>query len=201
MTWSEKASSFEDPPVGVYIARCVGIIDLGTQKEEYQGKTKIQRKTVLRWELPTELMTTGDHEGKPFVVNKWYTASLSDKANLRADLVNWRGREFTPDELQGFDEKNLLDKVCMLSLTKNDKGKVRVTGVMSKAKGMVVPDRVNELVYISLEPGKFERPAFEALTDYFKDEIKKSPEWAELNGAAGAVKPSNVDDFDDDIPF
>lgn len=197
MTWSAKANDFEDPPVGVHLARCIGVIDLGTQKDDYQGKTNIRRKTVIKWELPETLMGEGDHAGKPFVIAKFYTASLGDKASLRRDLVNWRGREFTADELAGFDEKNLLDKGCLLALTEKD-GKVRATGIMSKPATMVLPPRVNPLVYLSLEKDRFDPQVYESLSDWFKDTIRKSPEWAELNGKP--MSHTTVDDFDD-IPF
>src|SRR5688572_12525808 len=122
---------FEQPPIGTHVARCVKMIDIGTQKGEYQGKATYKRQVIIGWELPNELMTTGEFAGKPFGVSKFYTASLSEKANLRADLKNWRGRDFTEEELAGFDAKNILEKPCMLSLTESDKGRIRVTGVMA----------------------------------------------------------------------
>jgi hypothetical protein len=201
MTWARGGGDYKDAPVGTHIARCVGLIDLGTQKHEYQGKTSIRRQNIIRWELPTELMDEGGSAGKPFTVSKFYTTSLHEKANLYADLVNWRGREFTPEELAGFEEKNLLDKVCMVSLTENDKGKVRVTALIAKPKTMECPPRVNDLVYFSLEPDRFDRATFDRLSDGIKTIIMKSPEWAELNG--GGVKQQRAPgaDFDDDIPF
>jgi len=196
--WKESSGSFQDAPVGVHLARCVGIIDIGTQKSEYQGKTNIRRQCVLRWELPETLM----EDGRPFVVSKFYTTSLSEKANLRADLVNWRGREFTHEELQGFDERNLLDKVCMVSITKTDNGKHRVTGIMGKPKGVEAPPRVNELAYFSLEPGAFNMTTFEGISDGLKKMIMNSPEWAEVSrGAPPTPVKAGGDDFEDDIPF
>jgi len=39
-------------------------------------------------------------KGEPMSISKNYTASLSDMATLREDLKNWRGRDFTPEELR-----------------------------------------------------------------------------------------------------
>lgn len=140
MRWSDNGGGdFEQAPAGTHVARCIRLIDIGTQFGEFQGKPNALRKVVVTWELPNELMTEGDFAGKPFLVNKWYTASLGEKANLRKDLVNWRGREFTDDELKGFEAKKILGTTCMLSLTPNDKGKVRVTGVMKLPKGSEAP--------------------------------------------------------------
>jgi hypothetical protein len=199
--WTKTGGDFQDPPVGTHIARCIRLIDLGTQKGEYQGRPNIRRQNVITWELPTELMESGEAAGKPFIVSKFYTTNLNEKSNLYADLVNWRGKEFTPDELKGFDEKNLLDKVCLLSLTENDKGKVRATGIMRLHKGAECPARVNDLIYFSLEPGRFDRNVYENLSEWFKTAISTTPEWAELNGKGPAKVRGPVDDFDSDIPF
>ncbi|MDQ2987410.1 MAG: hypothetical protein M3R13_11965 [Armatimonadota bacterium] len=206
MKWADSGGGdFEQAPAGTHVARCIRLIDIGTQFGEYQGKPNALRKVVVTWELPNELMTEGDFAGKPFLVNKWYTASLGEKANLRKDLVNWRGREFTDDELRGFESRKILGTTCMLSLTPNDKGKVRVTGVMKLPKGSEAPTQINPSVYFSLEKDEFKQATFDGLSEYWQTEIKKSPEWADLKGTGpvkgSTAKPSHFDDMADDIPF
>lgn len=193
---------FEQPPIGNHIARCVGLIDLGTQQGDYQGKTTHARKIILRWELPNELISEGEWAGKPFMVSQFYTASLSEKANLRKVLESWRGRPFTPEELMGFESKNLLDKPCMLNVTHTDKGKAKVASVAQVPKGMTVPGRVNDLLYFSLDD--FNSSVYEKLPQFFKDMIQKSPEWEELHATASSsprAPAGKFDDFADDIPF
>ena len=194
---------FQQAPAGTHFARCVRIIDIGTQFGEYQGKPNAARKIVVGWELPNERMTEGEYAGKPFVVTKWYTASIGEKANLRKDLVNWRGRDFTEEELKGFDVKNILTATCLLSLTPNDKGKVRVTGVMKPPAGTAAPAQVNPVLYFSLERDEFSQATFDGLSEFWQTEIKKSPEWADLQGKPGPVKTSakNFDEIESDIPF
>lgn len=201
MRWTDSGGKeFEAAPVGNHVARCVGIIDLGTQESKYEGKTKHARKVVIRWELPNELISEGDFAGRPFVVSKFYTASLSEKANLRNDLASWRGRDFTPEELSGFDSKNILDKPCMVNVIHNEKGKAKVAGVSPVPKGMQVPGRVNDLLYFSLEESEFKPEIFEGLSEFYKEQIRKSPEWGELHEAA-PQKGKHFDDLKDDIPF
>lgn len=204
MKWSESGGKeFEAAPVGNHVARCVGLIDLGTQEGEYQGKTTHARKVVIRWELPNELMSEGEYAGRPFIVSKFYTASLSEKANLRKELGSWRGRDFTADELTGFDAKNILDKPCMVNVIHNDKGKAKVAGVSPVPKGMNVPGRVNDILYFSLEESEFDPDTFDKLSEFYQEQIRKSPEWADIHGGAvkGASKASHFDDLKDDIPF
>lgn len=201
MRWVDHGGGdFEQPPVGTHVARCVKIIDIGTQRGEYQGKANIRRQCIVGWELPNELMSEGESAGKPFTVSRFYTASLSEKANLRKDLENWRGRAFTDEELGGFDAKNILGKACMLSLTENDKGKVRVTGVMALPKGTAVPNQVNSILFFSLEPQEFDAKLFEGLSDGYKKLIMASPEYQETT-KPGSSRPGSFDDLESDIPF
>jgi hypothetical protein len=202
MKWTDTGGGdFEQPPVGTHVARCVKVIDIGTQKGEYQGKATSKRQCIIGWELPDELMSEGDYAGKPFTVSKFYTASLSEKANLRKDLANWRGRDFTEQELQGFDAKNILGKACLVSLTPNDKGRIRVTGIMALPKGTQVPDQVNGVTYFSLD--EFDPKTFENLSDGYKKLIMASPEYKVVSDPSfGENQPKgNFEDLEDDIPF
>jgi hypothetical protein len=95
---------FQHAPIGTHAARCIRLIDLGTQQGEWQGKPTFKNQVLVMWELPDELMEAQDDgQPRPFIVSKFYTNSLSEKANLRKDLTTWRGRDFTDDELDRFD--------------------------------------------------------------------------------------------------
>lgn len=202
MKWTDTGGGdFEQPPVGAHVARCVKIIDIGTQRGEYQGKATIRRQCIIGWELPNELMTEGDYAGKPFTVSRFYTCSLGEKANLRKDLENWRGKAFTEEELNGFDSKNILGKPCMLSLTANDKGKTRITGVMALPRGTQVPEQINATVFFSMEPGEFDKTVFDSLSDGYKKLIMVSPEYQETLKPGEQKKLGAFDDMESDIPF
>lgn len=201
MKWSDSGGKeFEQAAAGNHVARCIGMIDIGTQENSYEGKTTYARKIVLRFELPNEVMQDGDYAGKPFIVGKYYTASLSEKANLRKDLESWRGRPFTQEELMGFDSKNILDKPCMVNVVHTDKKKAKIASIAPIPRGLEIPPRVNDILYLSLERDEFKRDVFEGLSDYWKGEIMKSPEWAELQGKPTKAAKS-FDEMTDDIPF
>lgn len=188
---------FEQAPTGNHVAICYQVIDLGTQKGEYQGVPNFNRKVSIRWELPEELMKEGESAGKPFSVGKIYTASLSEKATLRAHLESWRGRAFTPKELAGFDPKNLLGAACMVNVGLSDKQKAKILSVASLPKGFKAPQPVNPQVYFSLD--SFDAAVFESLSKWNKGEIIKSPEYARLFDASH--EPASAATMDDDIPF
>ena len=209
--WTEGSSkNFEQPTPGTKIARCVKVIDIGTQESEWEGIASYKRQNIIAWELPNDLLKDGEYAGQPFLVSKFYTASLGEKANLRKDLVNWRGRDFTKEELKGFDPKNVLGKSCMLSVTLNEKGKAKVTGVIALPKGMEVPSQFNPSVYFMLDEKNFDQAGFDVLSDGYKKMIMNSSEWVRMQKKDHAGFEGFKDDseqvlhggIDDDlIPF
>ena len=137
---------YEKPSAGSVAARCYGIIDLGTQHGEYAGEKYTKHEVMILWELD-EKMT----DGKPFVVNKRYTASLNEKANLRKDLESWRSRAFTDEELAGFDLSTIIEKPCMLTITLTEKGYAKVVGVSPLPKGLNAPELQNETINFTID--------------------------------------------------
>jgi len=169
---SSGGTDFEQPPTGNHVARCYQVVDLGTQKGEFQGIPNAARKVSIRWELCNEFMKDGESAGKPFSVGKIYTASIGEKATLRHHLESWRGRAFSPQELAGFDSKNLLGAACMVNVGLTDSGKAKVLSVAALPKGMEAAPLQNQKIYFSLD--KFDPAAFETLTKWTKGEIVKS---------------------------
>jgi hypothetical protein len=194
MKWADSGNGdFENPEPGSYVGTCYKIIDIGTQEGEYQGQKTSKRQCIIGWELNENMS-----DGKPFVVSKFYTQSLNEKSILRKDLAGWRGRDFTPEELLGFDAMNILGKTCMISLVMNDKGKIRVGSISKTPKGMTAPELVNPTIFFSLDPGQFNAKQFEGFSDGVKKLIVQSPEYKHaINGDSG----SHAGLEDDDIAF
>lgn len=193
---------FQHAPVGTHVARCIRLIDLGTQQGEWQGKPTHKNQVMVMWELCNEMMEV-DGQQKPFIVSKFYTNSLGEKANLRKDLTVWRGREFSDDELSRFDLQSILNAPCMVSIVEKGNGKegVKVAGVMKLPKGQDAPAAQNKTFAFWLD--EFDAAVFETLSDGIKKIIQKSPEYQE---AIGTKQPrsqpkGHFDDLEDDIPF
>lgn len=198
---------FKPAPEGTHVARCVGLIDIGTHHGEYQGTPTVRNQVIVRWELPNEI---AEYEGqkRPLLVSKFYTNSLGEKANLRKDLVSWRGKEFTPEELMKFDLQNILDKPCLLTVVHNDKGKAKVTAVSGMAKGMACPPAANEAFAFWMDEwdGSEDDETFADLPDGFQKLIKESDEYHAMfedspPPPTGGTSKGKTNDFDDDIPF
>ena len=194
-------------------ARCTRIIDLGTVEGTWEGKAKKQHKIVFGFES-AELVgdDEGDFSGKPFLIIERFTASLSDKANMRKFLEAWRGRKFTKQELDAFDLKNVLKAPCYVSMVHTDpnaQGKVysNVSSIMPLPKGMTMPDPAGEVIFFSLNPNEpFDAAGYEKLGDYYKKAIAESDEYKAFHAPksrppAGQHRPHPPGPADDDIPF
>lgn len=195
---SKSGGNFEMTPEGVHVARCYRIIDIGTQKSEYQGQVKHLRKVMIAWEL------LGDDrmsDGRPFSINKRYTLSLHEKAQLRKDLEAWRGKAFTPEEEAGFDISKVLGAYCMVNIVHEKGGNgndyANIASIMPLPKGMPKPEPVNETSLFEIESPNM--VMFEAFSDKLKAIIQAAPEWNAKKSSTPL--PSGGGGFDDDIPF
>ena len=215
--YAENSGDFERCPPGMHLARCYSIIDLGTQKTEYMGAVKFLHKVRFNWEIHG---TDDDNkpilmkDNRPFSVNKDYTLSWGDKANLRLDLQSWRGKPFSQEEMRRFDLKNVLGAWCMLNVFERpaktgDKIYTNVDSVspvpsMIKKNGF--PDPYNEIVIFNLK--EFDLEVFNKFHDYLKQKIMLSPEYQKLNavdrdaeGEPNRQPQASEEDDDDNIPF
>ena len=199
----ESVSNFKPVPPGMHLARCFKIIDLGTQRSEWNGEVKDRHMVMLQWEVHSEdeagnpLITPN---GEPMSISKNYANTLSPKSSLRLHLSSWRGRDFTSEELRGFELKNVLGVWCMVtvkaSLGKDGKEYTNVDSVNPvpaaiKAAGFPVPFSKPEMFDLS----KPDMAVFGNLNERLKAKIMAAPEWNRNN-------PQSVGVHDeDDIPF
>ena len=210
---SGNSSTFKPVPPGTHLARCYRIIDLGTQKTVGDYGEKRQPKIMVQFEIHSEddsgapLLTD---KGEPMSISKNYTLSLSENATLRKDLTSWRGRAFEPQELRGFELKNILGAWAMLSVTRavGNNGKeytniVNISGVPAAIKKAGLPQGHNKPVLFSISEPDME--LFETFSKSIKEKIQASPEWRkqyEEEQAHSSRSDRDLGGFDDDlIPF
>lgn len=178
------------PPIGKQIARCIHVVDLGTQESVYKGQVKKQRKVRFLWELPLKKHVFTEEKGEqPFVIAAEHTASMADKANLRKMLEAWIERKFTPDEVKnGVDLAKFISSTAMITIShdaaKSDASKIyaNVFAICKVPEGTKVPPMINPKVNFEIgSPNQHQE--FEKLPIFLQEKIAKSPEWqAELNG-------------------
>lgn len=163
------------PPVaeGVYMAICVGIIDLGEQYSEmfksYSNKVKVV------WELMGETVEV-DGEQKPRQLSRDFTISSSQKAKLREFISTWVTKTFSDEEFAEFDLFDLLGRACQVSVVHNETHEyANVNSVMAIPKGFPVPTTTTELIKWDMQA--WDDEAFAKLPEWYQEQIKKSTEY------------------------
>ena len=98
---------------------CYLVADIGTQPSN-NPQFKPRRQVVIGWELTAEPKIEVVKDGKkvlmPRVLSRTYGLSLSNKSALKPMLESWRGRPFTPHELEGFDLQKILGVNALLNI-------------------------------------------------------------------------------------
>ena len=205
LTISENTVS-RVPPIeaGTYPAVCYGLVDMGEQFSE--AYKKWSRKVLIMWELPGEVYESASGDVGSRVISQKYTASLNDRSALRRDLIAWRGRDFTPEELAGFDLRTIVGKPCLLNIVHREyqgNAYANIGGVMKLPKGMAVDKPKMEHIVFDLDTDDLD--VIDELPEWIQNQIKESRQFKERTGSAPA-EADKMNDYgdevdDDDVPF
>ncbi len=196
MQFDSNSTSYDNAPAGPHVARLISIIDLGTQEGSYEGKPTQRRQNLFVWEIPDELR----EDGKPHTIGKFYTQSVNEKSNLGKDLTSWLGKAPVPpktaEESVKFTNdviKPLLGKGCQIVVIENaDTGKVKVSSVIGLPKGTTLP-KESAYPYVFFDLDAYDEEVFDNLTEWQKNTIMKSPEFAKIMSGDSEEEP--------EIPF
>ena len=163
------------PPVepGVYMAVCVGVVDLG---EQYSEKFKsYSNKVKFVWALPGE---TIEIEGKmeERQLSKEFTISTSKKGSLRGFLESWNGKSYSDDEFCDVDLFDQIGKACQLQVVLNDTGEYsNVANLMPLPKGLPAP--TSKTAFFTWDMDAWDDAAFEKLPAWTQEQIMKSTQY------------------------
>lgn len=189
---------------GTYTAICYSMIDLGNQYSEMYDNW--QHKVLIGFEIPSETYTSESGEESSRSISKRYTASLNEKASLRKDLASWRGRDFTDEELKGFNLANILGAPCMINIInreRNGRTYAEISGIMKLPKGMPVP--FGRLEKISFDIDESPLAMIDTMPQWIQDTIRESKEYKARTGQAVADQDPAGELFDrienDEVPF
>lgn len=167
----------EPAPEGEHIARCIAVVDLGTQHSELYNKES--HKVRFTWELPACKKVFKEENGpEPFIISRKFTLSMHKQSALLPFLERWRGRKFTKEELEGFDLKKLLSAPARLLIihdTKDD-GAVRASvDTALPCKPQDCPPQILKSVYYEVEMGR--NDVFKSLPQFLQEDISKCNEF------------------------
>ena len=197
----QNESSFEPVPEGAHVARCYGMISLGTQPSN-NPKFKPSFKVVLQFELPGEIIVING-EKKPMMTSHFLTAylgSVNKPSKTNLFLTAWRGRSFTEKELAGFDLATVVGAPCLLNIiheTRDGKTRERIASVSPLPKGTKAPPQINPSVRYEIEQGRDK--TFSVLPEWMRKMIEQCEEWTHP-AAAEEPDPEPAPE-DEEVPF
>ena len=174
------------PPVepGVYMAVCVGVVDLG---EQYSEKFKsYSNKVKFVWALPGE---TIEIDGKPEErqLSKEFTISSSKKGSLRGFLESWNSKTYSDDEFGEVDLFDQIGKACQLQVVLNDTGEYsNVANLMPLPKGM--PSPTSQTAFFTWDMDAWDDAAFEKLPAWTQEQIQKSTQYQKNHAPETSVE-------------
>ncbi len=174
------------PPVepGVYMAICIGFVDLG---EQYNETFKnYGNKGLYIWELVGETIEI-DGEQKPRQLSKEFTISSSSKGNLRKFLESWNGKTYGDDEFGELDLFEMIGKPCQLNVVLNDtKEYANVDNLMPLPRGFSVPPSATPPIKWDIDA--WDDEVFKALPEWIQDKIKKSSQYQQNHAPATVIE-------------
>lgn len=200
---------FDPIPADQYVARCVRVVDMGSEHNERWNKT--QRKVQIMFEIPALIISEGEYAGMPRCISEWFTLSMAPKSHLRPKIESWRGQGFSDAEAEGFDILTLVGHPAIINVIHNiNNGNTyaNIASITPLMKGMECPEPKTEMYGFALTKSDFSPETFDKLSDKMKERIQKTPEYKELMG-----QPNNVEGYDpaqsgpggfdpnDDVPF
>ena len=182
------------PPVepGVYMAVCVGFVDLG---EQYSDKFKTYaNKGMYIWELAGEMIEI-DGEQKPRQLSKEFTISGSSKSNLRKFIESWNGKSYSDDEFMEFDLFDQIGKPCQLNVVLSEsKEYSNVDNLMPIPRGFPAPTTSSTLVKWDMDAWNDE--VFATLPEWIQDKIKNSTQYQKSHAPDTVIEvKDNAEEF------
>jgi len=179
-------------PEGTYSARCIRIIDLGTQVHPKYGP---KRKVNLAFELDEE-----DDEGNPFVAYRNFTASITPKSHLAKAIKSWTGQTIKKGER--FDLDSLLNEPCLVTIVHsepNDDDEVyaNIDSITKLPKSMKPFEPENEAFSLYLDE-TFNRKQFNDLPEWLQEKIEATEEYKALSGKGSKKKKKAVEEDEEE---
>lgn len=205
MGLTAKEEAKRDPvPAGTHRFVCFGVVDLGTQPPLPNSKfSKTEHKVLIQLELPDERIEferDGVKVEGPRTISKDFTVSLHEKSALRKFLVAWRGRQFTEEELAGFNLDKLLGVCGMVNVVHNAKGYADIASVMPLPKASPKFQAEQPMHKFDLdEHTGLDLPS--TLPKFVRERIERSHEWQARIGNDPQHDEAPPPHEDDEIPF
>lgn len=180
----KSTSKRVNPERGIHVARLVQILDYGTQVDSFSpdGRPKVE----FVWELPEDLHVFNEDKGEqPLLVDRKYGNTLGRGSAMLKAIEEILGRKWDREE----ELDTLLGSMCQMNIdivTDGEYENVEIKSLMPLSKDQARKKYPTYTDMFVLDLENFNQEHYELLPQYKRDNIAKSPEYAE---ASANVKP------------
>lgn len=198
ITATAAPSTFKAHDEGQFVAQCVDCINLGEKVQDFPGtKPYLAPTCALVFRTGEKNPDTGEY----IDVSKEYTVSMGEKANLRKDLQQWRGKAYTPEQIEaGVPLDKLTGNHALLTISHRTSSKGKTYANITAIVG--VPAAMKAVCT------KFDDYARAEFWETRKKEYAEAAAKFRAENAPKAKKSDDFEDFpgaladtDDDLPF
>lgn len=187
-------SKFKTHPDGQFVGQCVDTINLGEHVHTFAGdESYLEQRCVL-------VFRTGElNEETNEYIDLWreFTVSMSDKANLRKFLEQWRGKEYTPEQIEaGVPLDKLTGNSGLLTVAHRKSGKGKTYANITACVG--IPKQMAGSV--TNYPDYTRADFWATKKKEYADEVAKFKADT-INGSEKNDIPATQTDEDDSLPF
>jgi hypothetical protein len=173
------------PEPGVHVARLIQVLDWGSQIDKFSGDEG-RAKVELVWELPQSLHVFNEDKGEqPLIVTRKYGNTLGRGSAIKKDIESMLGHAIDKD----FEFDTLLGEMCQMNISIESDGEYENVVIQSlmplmKDQAKKKYPEYNDKFILDLD--NFDMEVWEALPEWKRTEIAKSPEAAQ---ALASAKP------------
>ena len=174
------------PPVkpGVYMAVCVGVVDLG---EQYSEKYKnYSPKVKIVWALPGETIEI-DGKTEERQLSREFTIATKKNCLLRTIISGWNGKTYSDEEWSEVDLFDQVGQPCQLNVVLNDTGEyANVESVIPIPRGFPAP--TSKTPVFTWDMDNWDDAVFAQLPAWTQEQIQKSTQYQKDHAPATTVE-------------
>lgn len=168
-------------PQGSHIARCIGLVHIGTYASTDQsGKPDQKNEIRLTFEFPDVLGTNKEGDKLPLILSQGYRLSMGPKANLRKIVEGMIGTSLDDEEAYAFDTERLVGMPCAVVV----KHKTSKKGSKYETIASVAPLMKDQVAkeasrpYKILTYDKWDEVFFQSLPEFLRKLMESTEEFS-----------------------
>lgn len=193
------------PPMepGTYLGICIGVIGLGEQETQWQGKTRYVEKVRFLFEIPEETIEM-DGEQKPRQLSVDFSVAKRATSRIRQFLSGWMGKMLSDEEYANLELYDLLGRNALLGVVRSEDGQYANISTATPLRKSETPQTAVSAP-ILFDADEWDDAVFETLPDYLQERLKQSAQYknAHLPAQEVSVEAAEQEAAEDseEVPF